>query len=124
MNQINIFTAISAVLILQGIFFYLMGSTIVSDAFTNLDEAGKFAASNLMQVLSALSIIVGLITYTVRDNAEVLWAYAIGFSLLCVVSLKHLLMDHINVPIPALVIQICIVLLSAYLWMQRGKSKA
>ncbi len=124
MNQKNIFTAISAILILQGIFFYLMGGTIVSDAFPNLDETGKFAATNLMQVLSAISIIVGLITYTVRNNSEVLWAYAIGFSLLCIVSLKHLLIDHINVPIPALAIQIGIVLLTAYLWMQSGKSQA
>ncbi len=124
MNQKNMFTAFAAILVLQGIFFYLMGGTIVSDAFTNLDESGKFAATNLMQVLSALSIALGLISYAVRNTPEVLWAYTIGFGLLCIVSLKHLLADNINVPIPALIIQIGIVLISAYLWMQSGKTQA
>ena len=124
MNQKNMFTAFAAILVLQGIFFYLMGDKIVSDAFTNLDETGKFAAINLMQVLSMLSIALGLISYAARNTPEVLWAFTIGFGLLCIISLKHLLADHINVPIPALIIQIGIVLISAYLWMQSGKTQA
>jgi hypothetical protein len=37
-------------------------------------------------------------------------------------SLKHLFIDHINVPIPALVIQLGIALVCGYLWMQSGKT--
>ena len=61
MNQKNIFTAIAVVLLLQGIAFFVMGDQIIASSFPNLDETGKYAGVTLMQVISAISIIVALI---------------------------------------------------------------
>ena len=119
MNQKNIFTIIGAVLMLQGIAFYFMAADVVSSAFGNLDETGKYAPSILMQVMGVLSFSLGLIAYASRNTSEVLWAFFFGFTLFCLVSLKHLFIDHISVPIPAIVIQICIVIACGYLLMRQ-----
>ncbi len=124
MNQKNIFMVIGVILLLQGVFFYAMADKVVTGAFPTIDEAGKTSAIPLMQVMSVLSILVGLISIAARNNASVLWAYTLGFGLFVVLSLKHWFVDHINVPIPALVIQIVIVLACAYLWMQNKKPAA
>jgi hypothetical protein len=121
MNQKNIFMVIGAILVLQGIAFYLMGAKMSSDVFPNLDEAGKNASINLLQVISMLSIAIGLISFAARNSPQVLWAFALGFGLFSLNSLKHLFVDHINVPIAALVIQIGITLVCTYLWMQSRK---
>ena len=122
MNQKNIFMGIGVLLLLQGIFFYTMSDKVVTDAFPSIDAAGKTSAIPLMQVMSVLSILVGMISIAARNTPAVLWAYTIGFGLFIVISLKHLLMDGINVPIPALAIQVVIALASAYLWMQSKKT--
>lgn len=124
MNQKNMFTAFSAILVLQGVFFYLMKDKVVNDAFINLDETGKNAAMILMDVLSALFIAIGLISYAMRNTQEILGAYTAGFTVLVLITLKHYFVDHINVPIPAMIIQFIIVLISAYLWMQSRKTQA
>lgn len=121
MNQKNIFTVIGAVLVLQGIVFYFIGDKLMTGAFPNLDANGNFATANLAQVMAAMSITVGLIAYAARNAAQVLWAFTLGFSLFSLVSLKHLIIDHINVPVPALVIQIAIALICGYLWMKNKK---
>jgi len=120
MNQKNIFTVIGAILLLQGIAFYLMGDKMGSSTFPNLDQAGNFATTNLFQVISMLSIVVGLISFATRNSHQVLWAYTIGFGLFGLNSLKHLFIDHINVPIPAIVIQLVIALICGYLWIQKN----
>lgn len=124
MNQKNIFTAIAIVLFLQGIAFYAMGDKIIASSFPSLDEKGIYAGVTLLQVISAISIIVGLITYANRGTANVVWAFLIGFALLSALTLKHLLVDHINVPTAAVIIQLGIVLACAYLWMQNRKAVA
>jgi len=124
MNQKNIFTIIGVILVLQGIIFYFMAIDIVSSSFADLDETGKHAPTILMQVMGVMSISLGLIAYASRNVSEVLWAFCIGFTLFCLVSLKHLLIDHINVPIPAVVLQILIVLACGYLLMNANKLKA
>lgn len=124
MNQKTIFTVIAAILVLQGIAFYFMREDIVISSFPQLDEAGRPAATTLMEVMGVMSVLIGLITYAARNSAEVLWAYCIGFILFSIVSLKHLLFDHVNVPIPAIAIQIVIVLACGYLLMQGNKTKA
>jgi hypothetical protein len=124
MNQKNVFTVIGAILVLQGIAFYFMGDKMSSATFPNLDETGKYAAVNLLQVISMMSIALGLISFASRKSTQVLWAFTIGFGLFGLNSLKHLLVNHINVPIAALVIQIGIALVCGYLWMQNSKNKA
>jgi len=124
MNQKNIFTVIGVILVLQGIAFYLMGDKMSSQTFPNLDEAGRSASINLLQVISMMSIAIGLISFAVRNSPQVLWAYTIGFSLFGLNSLKHLLVNHINVPVVALVIQLGIALVCAYLWTQNKKPQS
>jgi hypothetical protein len=124
MKQKTIFTVIGAILVLQGILFFVMGNKMSSDIFPNLDEAGRTATVKLMQVMAMLSIIVGLISFAASNTPQVLWAYTLGFALLSLLTLKHMLMDHINVPIFAIIIQIGITLLCGYLWMQNKKPQA
>jgi hypothetical protein len=124
MNQKNIFTVIGAILVLQGFAFYFMGDKMMADVFPNLDEAGNYATTNLAQVMAMMSITVGLISYAARNTSQVLWAFTIGFGLFGLNSLKHMFINHINVPIPALVIQLGIALVCGYLWMQSGKTQA
>ena len=122
MNQKNIFSIISVVLILQGIVFYIMGAQMVKDTFPNVDETGQHALRLLLEVPSALSILLGLITYANRTHPSVLWAFTIGTAVLLCVTMKHMLVDHVNVPIPAVVIQGMILLSCAYLWSQNKKA--
>lgn len=118
MNQKNIFTVIGVVLVLQGIAFYAMCDKMAATSFPNLDAAGNTATSALFTVIAMLSILIGLVTYASRNSPEVVWAFAIGVSLLTINTLKHYLIDHLNVPIPALIIQAVSAILCIYLWMQ------
>ena len=124
MNQKNLFTIIGAVLVLQGIAFFFMGDKIVVDSFPNLDETGIHATTTLLTVVGTLSILIGLVTYAARETPAVLWAYGIGTLLLTANTLKHLLVDHINVPTFAWVLQVLILLACIYLWMQSRKTVA
>ena len=121
MNQKNIFTAIAAVLVLQGLGFYVMGGKIASDAFPNVDAAGQGAVTILLQVMAALSIGFGIIAYATRTYAGVVGPWTVAAAILLLVTLKHLLVDNVNVPIPALLIQVLIVLASGYLWMSQKR---
>jgi len=124
MNQKNIFTVVAAILILQGIAFFFMGNTMAAESFPNLDDAGKGAVAVIMEVLGLLSVTIGLITYAVRGNNDVLWAYLLGFVLLTANTLKHRFIDDLNVPIPAMVIQVGILLACVYLWTKNRSSSA
>ncbi len=124
MNQKNIFTFIGAILVLQGIIFYLIADKMALFAFPTLIDVGQDAAADLVQVISMMFITIGLISFAARNTPHVLWAYTLGFSLIGLNSLKHLFIDHVNVPIPAIVIQLGIALVCGYLWMQSRKSQA
>jgi uncharacterized membrane protein YfcA len=117
MNQKNIFSAIAVVLILQGIAFWIMGGKMANDAFPGLDATGQSAVTTILQVMSALSILVGIITWANRSTPNIAGAYTIGSLVLLCVTMKHLLIDHINVPVFAWVIQVLITLSCAYLWL-------
>lgn len=110
-------------LALQGIAFFLMGSTIVTDAFGDVGESGNMAGKRLLEVMAVLSFNFGLLAYATRSNPQVLWAYTLGFAILLVVTLKHVLADHINVPIWAVAFQILSLLAVGYLWMRHNKVK-
>jgi hypothetical protein len=121
MNQKNMFTAISVVLILQGLGFFFMGDRIAVDAFPNVDASVQGAVKIMLEVMSALSIALGLIAYASRTHAGAVWAFTVGFAIFLCVTLKHLLVDGVNVPIPAVVIQTLIVLVCGYLWLGQSK---
>lgn len=118
MNQKNIFTVIGVILILQGIAFFTMCTKVAASSFPSLDEAGVQAVAVVITVIGMLSILVGLISFAARNTPAVLWAYALGFGLLCLNTLKHYFIDHINVPMPAMIIQILVFLACGYLWMK------
>jgi hypothetical protein len=122
MNQKNIFSAISVVLILQGIIFFAMQNKLVTDAFPGLDAACYGPLANIIEVMSALSILVGLIAWACRSIGGVVWAFTLGSLILLCVTLKHMFVDGIQVPIFAVAIQALIVLSCGYLWMQKPKA--
>ena len=115
MNQKNIFTAIAAVLILQGIAFYIMGHQIAADAYPNLAVDGQGAIKIMLEIMGALSIAIGLLAYATRTTPGVVGAFTLGAVVILIVTLKHLLVDGVNVPIPAIIIQVLIVLACVYL---------
>ena len=124
MKQKNVFTVIGAVLVLQGILFLVMRRKMSLDTFPDLAEAGRIATVKLLEVVAMLSILLGLISYAARNTSQVLWAYTTGSALLSILTLKHMIMDHINVPIFAPIIQIAITLVCGYLWIQNKKPRA
>jgi small-conductance mechanosensitive channel len=91
----------------------------LADACPNLDEIGKNAANTFLQVMSAMFILIGLITYAARNSPGMVWAYALGFTLFSINTLKHMFIDGINVPITALILQGGIALICIYLWFQQ-----
>ena len=121
MNQKNIFTAIAAILLLQGIIFYTMGGKVVADVYPTLDPTGASATTTVMKVVAMMGIALGLISYAARNSAEVLWAYTLGFGLFGLNTLKDLFIDKINVPIPAVLIQLGVALVCGYLWYQNNR---
>ena len=124
MNQKTIFTVISAVLILQGVGFFLMKSQIAASAFPALDASGLQAVASMTEVLSGLSILIGLITYGARSASGIAGTYTLGALVLVLITSKHMFVDNINVPIPAYLIQVLILLACGYLWMQQRKGQS
>ena len=123
MNQKNIFSIIAVVLIIQGIAFFFVGDKIITDSFPNLDANGHSSAMTMLQVVAALSILSGIIAWANRTSANVAWAYTLGSLVLLCVTMKHLLVDHINVPTFAWLIQVLITLSCAYLWLGKKENK-
>ena len=122
MNQKNIFIGIAVVLILQGIVFIFMGNPIIADSFPNVDATGQHALKLLLEVMGALSISIGVIAYATRTTPGVIPAFTVGTIVVLIVTLKHLFADGVNVPIPAVIIQVLIVLLCGYLWSKQGSA--
>ena len=95
---------------------------MITNTFPDVTEPGHTALLRLLQVPSALSILLGLVTYANRGTANVVWAFTLGTAILLSVTLKHMLIDHVNVPIPAVTIQVLILLACGYLWSQEKKA--
>lgn len=124
MNQKNIFTGISIVLIIQGIVFFVTKDSLAAQAMPSLSPDGQHAVGLVLEVISSLSVLVGFIAYATRESSQVLWAFTLGFLLLTCVTLKHMFVDNVNVPLFAVIIQGGITLLCAYLWMETRKVPA
>jgi hypothetical protein len=119
MNQKNLFSIIGIVLILQGIAFFFMKDQMVTDTFPGVDATGHDALNKLIEVMSALSIIIGLTAWTGRNSPAIIPGFAIGSLVLVCVTAKHMFIDHVNVPVFAYVIQFLILLACMYLWTQK-----
>ncbi|HMG13935.1 MAG TPA: hypothetical protein VK590_00740, partial [Saprospiraceae bacterium] len=79
MNQKNIFSGISFVLVVQGLLFFFMGGKLAADAFPALAPECQQAVHSVIEVLGMLSILVGLVAYSNRNSPQVLWAFTVGF---------------------------------------------
>jgi len=123
MNQKNVFTVMAALLAIQAIAFYVMGSQIAADAFGDIGAPGNSAAKHLLEVMAALTFNFGLVAYATRSNPGILGPFTLGFAILALVTLKHKLADDINVPIWAIIFQLVSILACGYLWMQNNKAK-
>src|SRR5688572_4587174 len=121
MNQKNIYSAMGAILIIQGLAFFMMKAQLVSGAFAAIDAPGQLALSQLFEVVAALSILIGLVTYASRTTPNVSWAFTLGALILLAVTLKHKFMDGINVPVPAILIQVLMLIAFAYVWSLERK---
>jgi len=119
MNQKNVFSVIAVLLVLQGLFFLIMGDKVVTDTFPGTDETGHHALIILMQVPAALLILIGIIMYANRTTPNIAWAFTLGFAILVGVTYKHLLVDHVKVPMLALVLQTLILIACGFLWSQK-----
>jgi|SRR5687767_1385329 len=121
MNQKNLYSVIAALLLIQGIAFFIMNAQLMASAFPDIDDTGRLALGRLLEVMAALSVLLGLVTYATRTTPNLNWAFTIGSLLLLAVTFKHKFMDGINVPIPAMIIQILMVVAFGYLWAQEQK---
>ncbi len=118
MNQKNIYSVIAALLIIQGLAFFIMSAQMMASAFPAVDETGRLALGKLLEVMAAFSILLGLVTYATRTTPNLNWAYTLGTLILVAVTLKHQFMDGVNVPVPAMIIQIFMLVAFGYLWSQ------
>jgi hypothetical protein len=84
-------------------------------------EPGHTALALLFELPAALCIAIGLITYANRTTPNVSWAFTVGSGAVLFVTLKHLLIDNIQVPIPAIAIQTLVALAFAYSWSLQKK---
>lgn len=118
MNQKNVFTVLAAIGLLWSISTYTMGEQIANDVIQGLDEKGVFAVSIANQLVAAVNLIVVLALFATRNHSNVAWAFALGFVIMGIGSLKHLLMDGVNVPIIGIIAQFLFAAICGYLWLK------
>ena len=116
MNQKNIFTVIAIFLLFWALSFYFIGEKVVGDSFPGLSEEGMYAAIINAQLASTFLIIIALMVWATRNVPQVLGYFTIGTTILVMVTLKHIFVDDVAVPIVAPIFQGIVALLSGYLW--------
>ena len=124
MNQKNIFTALAAIGLVWSIATYTMGDQIANDSFEGLDEKGVFAVSIANQLVSVINLIVVLALFATRNHSNVAWAFALGYLIMGIGSLKHLLIDDVNVPVIGIAAQFVFAAVCGYLWLKERQGAA
>lgn len=122
MNQKNVFTVLAAIGLLWSISTYTMGEQIANDSFQGLDEKGVFAVSVANQLVAAVNLIVVLALFATRNHSNVAWAFALGFVIMGIGSLKHLIIDDVNVPIIGIAAQFIFAAVCGYLWLKERQA--
>lgn len=120
MNQKNIFSATSILLMIWSVSFYLMGKTIAVDTYPGIDEIGIFAVSINAQLGAMFIMIVALVMWAGKNSPEVLGAFTLGVGLLAVNTLKHYFIDDVYIPVVAIIFQWVIAILFAILWFRQN----
>lgn len=125
MNQKNVFTVLAAIGLAWSVAAYNMGEQIAHDTFQGgLDEKGVFAISIANQLAAAINLIVVLALFATRNHSNVAWAFALGFAVMGIGSLKHLLMDGVNVPVVGIAAQFVFAGVCGYLWLKERQKAA
>ena len=75
-----------------------------------------YAAIINAQLASTFLIIIALMVWATRNVPQVLGYFTIGTTILVMVTLKHIFIDGVAVPIGAPIFQGIVALLSGYLW--------
>lgn len=115
MNQKNLFRFLAIMGVLFSIGTYFLGHQVAQETFPGLNEEGKVAVAMNQQLFAVVYLIVSLALWASRENPRALWAFSIGFLLFGINSLKHLLIDGINIPVWAAPLQLVIAGLIGYL---------
>lgn len=123
MNQKNVFTVLAILGIGFSAFSYFMGSQIGKNSFPELSELGMFAVGINQELVAMVNLIVVLVMFASRDNPKVLWAFTLGFFLLGLNTLKHMVIDGVDVPIIGVVLQWGITAVIGYLWWKHRKEE-
>lgn len=121
MNQKNVFTILAVLGVGFSFLAYIMGEQIGKNSFPELNEMGMLAVGINQELLAMVNLIVVFVMFASRENPKVLWAFTLGFFLLGLNSLKHLIIDDVNVPLFGIAMQWIITGLCAYLWVQHRK---
>lgn len=121
MNQKNVFTVLAVLGVGFSLFSYSMGAQIGKNSFPELNELGMFAVGINQELVAMVNIIVVLVMFASRDNPKVLWAFTLGFFLLGLNTLKHVVIDGVAVPVTGIVLQWAITAVIGYLWLQHRK---
>ena len=106
MNQKNIFTGISIMMILQGIGIFALSGKIALDSFPTLGSEGLSAVSEMATVVAVLYIGIGTILHFTKSSPQVVPGMAVLFGLLALNTMKHIFISGVVVPIPLFVLQI------------------
>lgn len=116
MNQRNIFTVFSILLIIWSAFFFFVSEAVITGAHGNVSEEALRVGSTIAELSSAFIFIIGLLLFATRNVPHVLSYFTIGATVLVCVTFKHFLIDHVNVPIAALIFQPLIAIITGFLW--------
>jgi len=121
MNQKNVFTLLAITGLIWSFAAYTMGAQIANQSFDGLTDQGVFAMSIANQLVAAVNIIVVLVMFATRNHSNVAWAFALGFLIMGLGSLKHLVIDGVHVPVIGIVSQFAFAAVCGYLWLQERK---
>ena len=116
MNQKNIFTGIAIFLLFWALSFYFIGEKVVGDSFPGLSEEGMFADVINAQLASTFLLIIALMVWATRNIPQVIGYFTIGTVVLVMVTMKHIFVDDVAVPLLAPIFQGLIGVICGYLW--------
>ncbi len=122
MTQKNLFTFLAFLGILFSVGTYFLGDQVALETFPGLSDQGKIAVAYNQELFAVVYLMVSLALYSTREYPNALGAFSLGFLLFGLNSLKHLLIDGINIPIWAAPLQLLISAMIGYLWMQNRKT--
>lgn len=116
MNQRNLFTAFSIILLLWAVSFYLQAENVIKGSYGEVSAEAIAVGTINIQLASVFLFIISLFLFATRNVPQVLGYFTVGATVLVLMTCKHMFIDGIGVPVIALISQSIIAILTAYLW--------